>query len=119
MNQENIGKFIAELRKENNMTQKELAERIGVTESVISRYISGDREPKPNMIANIATALHTTSDYLLGLDEDYSYPKIFRIIARNSSKITKEERRQLLTALFGEEIIWNYHQKDTKRLKKK
>ena len=57
------------------------------------------------MIANIVTALHTTSDYLLGLDEDYSYPKIFRIIARNSSKITKEERRQLLTALFGEEII--------------
>ena len=100
-----FGGRILDLLNKQNMTQKELAERIGVTESVISRYISGDREPKPNMIANIATALHTTSDYLLGLDEDYSYPKIFRIIARNSSKITKEERRQLLTALFGEEII--------------
>ena len=100
-----FGGRILDLLNKQNMTQKELAEIIGVTESVISRYISGDREPKPNMIANIATALHTTSDYLLGLDEDYSYPKIFRIIARNSSKITKEERRQLLTALFGEEII--------------
>ena len=100
-----FGGRILDLLNKQNMTQKELAEIVGVTESVISRYISGDREPKPNMIANIATALHTTSDYLLGLDEDYSYPKIFRIIARNSSKITKEERRQLLTALFGEEII--------------
>ena len=100
-----FGGRILDLLNKQNMTQKELAEIIGVTESVISRYISGDREPKPNMIANIATALHTTYDYLLGLDEDYNYPKIFRIIARNSSKITKEERRQLLTALFGEEII--------------
>ena len=32
MNQENNGKFIAECRKEKNMTQQELAEKIGVTD---------------------------------------------------------------------------------------
>ena len=32
MNQEKIGKFIAELRKENNMTQQELADRLGITD---------------------------------------------------------------------------------------
>lgn len=32
MNQENIGKFIVECRKEKNMTQQELAEKIGVTD---------------------------------------------------------------------------------------
>ena len=36
MNQEQIGKFIAELRKEKNMTQQELADKIGVTDRAIS-----------------------------------------------------------------------------------
>lgn len=99
----NLGeKIVLELRR-NNMTQKELAERVGATEAVISRYISGTREPKPDMIANIATALHTTSDYLLGIeDEAYSHPKIRRMIARNASKMTEEEKRELINALFGE-----------------
>ena len=36
MNQENIGKFIAECRKEKNMTQQELAEKIGITPANLS-----------------------------------------------------------------------------------
>ena len=36
----------------------------------MSRYISGDRIPKGPTIVNIANALHTTSDYLLGIGED-------------------------------------------------
>lgn len=40
------------------MTQKELAKRINTTEATLSRYVSGDRDPKENMVANIATALH-------------------------------------------------------------
>ena len=37
MNQEKIGKFILELRKEKNMTQQELADKIGVTVRAISK----------------------------------------------------------------------------------
>ena len=95
-------RIAAELRR-NGMTQKGLAERVGATDAMISRYISGAREPKPEMIANIATALHTTSDYLLGIeDEAYSHPKVRRMIARNASKMTEEEKRELINALFGE-----------------
>ena len=40
MNQEKIGKFILELRKEKNMTQMELAEKIGVTDrAMMKRFI--------------------------------------------------------------------------------
>ena len=38
MNQEQIGKFISELRKEKNMTQQELANKIGVTDRAISNW---------------------------------------------------------------------------------
>ena len=89
-----LGKRISESLKKSNMQQKELAERIGITEAVMSRYISGDREPKPETIANIATALHTTSDYLLGIENgEFDYPRVRRMIARNASSMTDEEKK--------------------------
>ena len=41
MNQEKIGKFILELRREKNMTQQELADKIGVTDRAISKWENG------------------------------------------------------------------------------
>ncbi len=99
-----LGIRILQILKNSNITQKDLAERIGVTEAVISRYISGDREPKPDVLANIATALKTTSDYLLGIEkDDFDYSRIKRILARNAQEMTDEDKRGLINALFGEE----------------
>ena len=41
MNQERIGKFIATKRKELNLTQKELADKLYVTDKTISRWETG------------------------------------------------------------------------------
>ena len=41
MDQEKIGQFILKLRKEKNMTQQELAKRIGVTDRAISKWENG------------------------------------------------------------------------------
>ena len=99
-----LGKRVAEMLEKRNMAQKELADRIGISEGVISRYISGDRDPKPEMIANLATALHTTSDYLLGIEnEEFDYPRVRRILARNSDNMTDKEKKALIDALFGED----------------
>ncbi len=100
----NLGQRITEALRKANCTQKELAERIGVTETVMSRYISGDREPRPETIANIATALRTTSDYLLGIEnEEFSHSRVRRLLARNASKMTDKEKKELIDALFGED----------------
>lgn len=99
-----LGLRITETLQKRGMPQKELALRIGVTEAVVSRYISGDRDPKPETLANIATALNTTSDYLLGIEnEEFDHPRIRRMIPRNASKMTEKERKELIDALFGEE----------------
>ena len=98
-----LGQRITEALKKVNWTQKELAERVGLTEAVISRYVSGDREPKPETIANIATALNTTSDYLLGIEkEEFSHSRMCRILARNASQMTDKEKKDLIDALFEE-----------------
>ena len=99
-----LGKRISEMLQEQGIQQKELAERIGITETAMSRYINGTREPKPDVLANMATALHTTSDYLLGIkNDDLEYHQVRRMIARNASSMTKEEKMALISVLFGEE----------------
>ncbi|MDO4605455.1 MAG: helix-turn-helix transcriptional regulator [Helcococcus sp.] len=103
MNKE-IGKRIAVELDKKGMSQKQLSKRINLSEAVVSRYISGEREPKANVLANIATALSTTSDYLLGIEEDeFNHPRIKRMIARNANKMSNEEKKELIDALFGEE----------------
>lgn len=99
-----LGKRILVALQKSHMTQRQLSEKIGTTEAALSRYISGEREPKPDMIANIATALHTTSDYLLGIENnEFNLYGIKRIIARNSGDLTDQERKELIGAIFGEE----------------
>lgn len=99
-----FGERLQSILQSRGVTQKELAARIGTTEATICRYVTGDREPKADMLANIATALHTTSDYLLGIEHDeYDFPRVKRLIARNASVMTDQERRALISALFGEE----------------
>ncbi|WP_026655295.1 MULTISPECIES: helix-turn-helix domain-containing protein [unclassified Butyrivibrio] len=104
-----LGGRIAELLSQLNMTQRELAEKVDVTEVSMSRYIKGDRVPKGPVIANIATALHTTTDYLLNGNSSESgdfeseYYMIHRLIAKNASKMTSKQRRELINALLESE----------------
>lgn len=102
----NFGARMAELLKKQGLTQKQLAELVGVTEATISRYMSGERTPKSGILANIATALHTTSDYLLGTelegDLENDLPVIRRLIARNANQMTKAQKKELFDALFEE-----------------
>jgi transcriptional regulator with XRE-family HTH domain len=51
------------------MMQKELAEKIGVHEMAISRYIHGGRIVSVSILIDICKALNVSADYLLGLSE--------------------------------------------------
>lgn len=65
MNQEKIGKFISELRKENNMTQEQLAEKMGVTDKSISRWENGKTMPDISLLGLLADNLNTTIQEIL------------------------------------------------------
>lgn len=62
---ESIGVNIARKCKELKLTQKQLAEQTGLTEAGISRYISGQRLPRIDILLRIAETLNCTLDYLL------------------------------------------------------
>ena len=46
MNQENIGKYIKKLRKENNLSQEKLADKLGVTYQAVSKWERGLNLPR-------------------------------------------------------------------------
>ena len=60
-----LGENIKHYMKINYYTQKELAIRAGCTESAISRYIKGEREPAVRILKNLAIALGVTVDELI------------------------------------------------------
>lgn len=62
-----FGEKLKRLRKEKNLTQLQLAERIGVTKSVISAYESSSRYPSYDILIKLAGIFRVTTDYLLGL----------------------------------------------------
>ena len=101
-----LSERITELLKDSGLSQKELALKIGVTEAAISRYMSGEREPKLDVISNMATVLHTTTDYLLGRDDtdciETEFGKVRMFVARNSSSMTKQQIKELINALLSD-----------------
>ena len=57
-----IGKKILRIMKEKEMSQKQLAKASGITEAAISKYISGEREPRIAFLKRIADALDVPAD---------------------------------------------------------
>lgn len=64
MNQEKIGKFISELRKEKGMTQEQLVEKMGVTDKSISRWENGKTMPDYSILKELCDTLDITINEL-------------------------------------------------------
>jgi len=66
-----LGNKLAESRKRQNLTQEQLAERLGVTRQAVSRWESDAAYPETDKIIRMAQILGVSCDYLLqdGVDE--------------------------------------------------
>ena len=64
-----FGQRLLNLLQKQGITQKELADRINTTEATLSRYVSGDREPKADMLANITLTVSQDDTYDENFDE--------------------------------------------------
>lgn len=64
----NFGERLKMLRTEAGMTQNQLADRLGISKSVISYYELKERNPSPEILIRLAEIFHVTTDYLLGIE---------------------------------------------------
>ena len=65
MNQEKIGKFIAECRKDKKMTQSEFAEKLNITDRSVSNWENGRNMPDLSLFKSICDELDITINELL------------------------------------------------------
>lgn len=92
MDQIKIGKFIAELRKQQNMTQSDLAEKLNFSNRAVSKWETGKSLPDPGIMQELCLYLKTNVNELLSGEristDDYSTKAEENLIAlsRPSSK---------------------------------
>ena len=64
-----FGSRLKELRTQAGLTQLQLAQRMGITKSVVSFYELQERTPSPDVLIKLAGIFRVSTDYLLGLDK--------------------------------------------------
>lgn len=105
------GKRISLLRKEKNLTQKELAEKLHVTDKAVSKWERGLNYPDLSLLPILADVLETSISDLLGVEQDISnnvIDVINEISKAEKKKILKIIRDYLtLAIMLGVGIIFN------------
>lgn len=88
-----LGSRLQEQRKLLKLSQKEVAQAIGVSPSVVSNYESGERTPSVECLMALAGLYRCSTDYLLGIDKGSCSSYI------DTSNLSKEQHKLLQTFL--------------------
>lgn len=67
---ENLGEKIKFLRTAKDLTQPQLAQKIGVSNGIISIWENNINEPKASYIKKLCYVFEVSADYLLGLEDE-------------------------------------------------
>lgn len=76
MDSEKIGKFISELRKEKNMTQQELADKLNVTDKAISKWENGRGIPDISLVRKLANLFQVKDEEILNGERNFKKKEI-------------------------------------------
>ena len=70
MNQIEIGRFISHLRRERKLTQKEIADKLGVTYQAVSKWERGENLPDVLTLKKLADIYEVSVDYIINSGEE-------------------------------------------------
>lgn len=99
-----VGRRIVKVRKLRGFTQKELADRIGITRDILASYESGRAHLNDEMIIRFSIALRISADELLGLKKsDYfdNEPPNIRLIRRmlQIQELTQLDQKSIIRTI--------------------
>lgn len=107
MDQGKIGKFIAEMRKEQNLTQQDLAEKLGISNKTVSKWECGNGMPDYAVMESLCSVLNINVNELLSGEhlpsQDYSKKAEENMMSlmQESSKNYKRDIRTWIEFLLG------------------
>lgn len=104
MDQVKIGKFIAERRKANNLTQMQLAGKLGITDRAVSKWETGKTMPDSSIMLTLCEILKiTVNDLLCG--EVISMDNYNKELENNLLEMVREKEKADKHLLFLEIVI--------------
>lgn len=92
---------LKELRKKNNLTQQELADKVGTNRVNVTKWETGRTEPTLESIIKLAHIFEISVDYLLG-NTDIHYPNFLTDSKTYKEKIPQEEIEKEITKQLGD-----------------
>lgn len=105
MNQIKIGKFISECRKEKNMTQAQLAEKLNITDRAVSKWETGRGMPDSSVMLELCSELGITVNELLCGErlnmENYNLKSEENLIAVQKAKEESDRRLLRVEIIIG------------------
>lgn len=99
MDQVKIGRFIQERRKEKNITQQELAEKLGVTDRSVSNWENGKNMPDVSLYKELCDELDISVNELISgekLNDEQHRKKADENVVRSIKKINKEKKIKIM-----------------------
>ncbi|KXY75833.1 helix-turn-helix transcriptional regulator [Bacillus sp. FSL W7-1294] len=91
---------IKELRKERKWSQKELGEKVDVSESFISKVESGKKQPSREVTTKIAETFNVTTDFLLGRSDEEDLNEMldvkFKAMKERLSSLPEFQREMIM-----------------------
>lgn len=90
MNTIQIGKIIANCRKEKGITQEELANHLGVSKPAVSKWESGQSYPDILLLPELASFFNITVDQLIGYEPQMANEDVRKLYQRLSDAFAKE-----------------------------
>ena len=104
MDQIKIGKFIAECRKKNNLTQMQLAEKLNITDRAISKWENGKGMPDSSIMLELCNELKISVNELLS-GEMIDMNNYNEKAEKNLLEMAKKEETQNKKMMFYEMVI--------------
>ena len=101
MERKSIGMLIAALRRANGLTQKQLADRLGVSDKAVSRWERDESLPDLTLLPVIADLFHITVDELLRGERRAQADGAAEAQANADPERLKRQTRRVLNAAFG------------------
>lgn len=95
---------LSNLLSESGMSQRELAKKINIDEAALSKYVSGVRKPRMDILVNIARVLSVSVEYLAtGNNRNEDFNAVKNLVCRNISTMSDAQKLELVEIILKKE----------------
>lgn len=89
-----FGEKLKALRKSTDMTQQQIADKLGVTRAAYSHFENGRNEPDSETIVKLAKIFEVSTDYLLGHTDSQKDPNLL-VATHVDDDLTEEQKKEV------------------------